>query len=349
MPINEWWAADPAQKYWLEITDREDLGADLHAPKLDGSGRVNWTYELVRYVQPGDTVLHWHKYLIGRPALVGYSQAVGPLTEDTIIWQAHGTYGRARAEAMPSPSWRLPLRAYRELAAPVEQEALRAAEPRLRAVWNLLSDQYQGSLYFPFVFSDSRPIRTAQSYLTKFPSELLALLPGLEKVPIGVRRPPLTPGAGERPTEAGTTNPQRSARSAGYVADAVLRRAIEQHAVAVATANYQREGWTVTDVGTTRSYDLELTRGAETRHVEVKGSTQAAEEVELTIGEVSHSREPTPCDLFVVGGIEYRRNAADDYSTWGGRRRIWRDWAAEEQDLRATRFRYRLPGGADEI
>ena len=103
MAVNEWWASDPAQRYWLEITDRADLGENLHAPQQDGSGRPNWTYELVRYVQPGDVVLHWHKNLVGYPALVGYSEAVGPLREDEIEWQAHGTYGRARSAPKRSP------------------------------------------------------------------------------------------------------------------------------------------------------------------------------------------------------------------------------------------------------
>jgi len=27
--INEWWLDDPAQKYWMEITGRDDIGNDL--------------------------------------------------------------------------------------------------------------------------------------------------------------------------------------------------------------------------------------------------------------------------------------------------------------------------------
>lgn len=86
MAINEWWRDDPAQDYWMEITDRADLGADLHAPQVDGAGRDYWSYSLVASVRPGDVVLHWHKSLLGSPGIVAYSTAAhGPLA-DEIVW-----------------------------------------------------------------------------------------------------------------------------------------------------------------------------------------------------------------------------------------------------------------------
>ena len=346
MAVNEWWAEQRHQRYWLEITDREDLGADLHAPQVDGSGRPNWTYDLVRYVRPGDVVLHWHKNLVGFPALIGYSVVAGPLAEDTIVWQAHGTYGRERAAASPTPSWRMPIRGYTALVAPVGQDVLRDAEPLLRDVHANLARDNAGALYFPFVFSDKRPVRTAQGYMVKFPAELLTVLPGLDAVPTGQpSRPGDRVGATERPTRSGSSQTKRSARGAGYVADAVLRRALERHAVALATAFYQHEGWTVVDVGTKKSWDLELThqRTGAMRHVEVKGSTLDATDVELTIAEVEHSRQGLPCDLFVVSSIGYGPDGRGEYNTFGGATRVWRDWSAADEHLRATRFRYRLP------
>ena len=54
-----WWDGDSAESYWMEITDRSDLGVDLKAPQRDDSGAEKWTYALVREVSPGDVVLHW--------------------------------------------------------------------------------------------------------------------------------------------------------------------------------------------------------------------------------------------------------------------------------------------------
>ncbi|MEU4164529.1 DUF3883 domain-containing protein [Actinoplanes sp. NPDC026670] len=351
MAVNEWWADDPTQRYWLEITDRDDLGENLHAPQLDGAGRPNWTYDLVRYVQPGDVVLHWHKDLIGRPALVGYSEAAGVVTASTIVWQARGTYGRARQEPPPQPSWCTPLRGYTALPEPIDQTVLRSVESDLHAALDTLSATHRGALYFPFAFSDKRPIRTNQGYLVKFPAELLKIIPGLEQIPAGPRRQPTAPGEGEKPTATDSNRIRRSARGAGYVADAKLRVALERHAVAQATAFYQGEGWTVTDVGTKRPYDLHLTRPDDPteRHVEVKGTTQNAVEVELTIGEVTHSRDSVPCDLFVVSGIRHTGDGLGGYVTAGGKRHLWRDWLAADEQLKATRFRYTLPVGGEAV
>lgn len=78
MRINDWWTAEPAERYWMEITDRQDgLGDDLNAPTLDGGGRPYWSYSLVTETRPGDIVLHCHDKLAGEPAIVGWSEVVG--------------------------------------------------------------------------------------------------------------------------------------------------------------------------------------------------------------------------------------------------------------------------------
>lgn len=280
-----------------------------------------------------------------------FSEAVGPLTADSLVWQARGTFGRARAEITePAPSWKLPLRGYTALSQPVDQAVLRSVESDLRAVLRDLVAAQSGSLYFPFAFSDSRPVRTTQGYLVKFPAALLQVIPGLEAVPGGPRRELSTPGVGEEPTPAGSERTGSSGRGAGYIADAVLRRALEAYAVSLATAYYQRAGWKVEDVEARRSYDLLLTQpdGAE-RHVEVKGSSRDATDVELTIAEVEHARGPVPCDLFVVANIEYAREESGGYRSWGGTCRLWSGWQAADDLLRPTRFRHTLPNGAESI
>ena len=94
--ISEWWTADPGQRFWMEITDRVDLGADLFAPTTDKGGRPYWGYELVTYVQAGDVVLHWHKELGPEPAVVGWSQATGAYEDTDISWQARAAPTDAR-------------------------------------------------------------------------------------------------------------------------------------------------------------------------------------------------------------------------------------------------------------
>ena len=61
MDIHRWWDGDPSETFWMEITQREDLGANLLAPKLDNDGRETWEYALILETRPGDTVFHWHR------------------------------------------------------------------------------------------------------------------------------------------------------------------------------------------------------------------------------------------------------------------------------------------------
>jgi hypothetical protein len=50
--VERWWQEKPGVRYWLETTDREDIGVDLRAPDTDASGRDNWRYTLLRETTP---------------------------------------------------------------------------------------------------------------------------------------------------------------------------------------------------------------------------------------------------------------------------------------------------------
>src|SRR5262245_3424625 len=91
--MNRWWSQHPEQRYWLEATDREDIGADLHAPELDESGKENWRYSLFKEAHVGDIVLHYDKRS-GAKGIVGWSVVSGPPGAKPIVWAARGTYAR---------------------------------------------------------------------------------------------------------------------------------------------------------------------------------------------------------------------------------------------------------------
>ncbi|WP_062208800.1 protein NO VEIN domain-containing protein [Demequina oxidasica] len=330
--INEWWVADPDQRFWMEITDREDLGADLFAPTTDGSRRSYWGYELVTYVQPGDVVFHWHKTLAGEPGIVGWSRATGAYEDTDISWQAHGTVGRARGTLAQRPAWRMPLLNYTPLVNPVLITQVRALEGPLRAAQAELEELYpDGRLYAPFQFSDKRELRAQQTYFVKFPREMVALL-SLDE-----------PGGATGPTAAPPKGKAAKRGGSGYIADSAVRSAIEWRAVNLAVEAYKAEGYEVEYTGSSQPYDLVATKRGEERRVEVKGSSGAAVHVELTIGEVRNSRKWSPTDLYVVDGIQWWREPDGAVKAGGGDVRWWRDWAAEEGGLDAIRYRYTLP------
>lgn len=322
----------------MEITDRIDLGADLHAPQIDDAGREYWSYALVTAVQPGDVVLHWHKSLLGAPGIVGYSTAAEGPEEDEIVWASQGTYGRTRPLAGPEPSWRYALTGYTALARPVTQDAFRRAEGKLRRIKQQLETSHPGSLYFPFAFSDKRPVRAAQGYLVKLPAAIVAAVPELKQIPrVDRDRIPR-----QRPASSELAVAARKRRGAGYLRDEVVRLAIERHAVDWALSHYSSLGYDVKDVGGTESYDVLAVDDQQELHIEVKGSSGMAETVELTANEVDHAAA-ADTHLVVVDLIDWRRAPDGTVETSGGRIRVWESWTPTQISLKPTRYRYQLP------
>ncbi|MEU6029668.1 DUF3883 domain-containing protein [Streptomyces tauricus] len=336
MPVNRWWRHDPTERYWLEITNREDIGANLLAPQANDRGEEYWSYELVREVRPGDLVLHWDKN--HGPGVVGYSHVQGDVFASTIIWQSRGTYGRQRGASGPEPAWQAPLSGYRRLNHPLTQERLREIESSIRALREDLTEVVDGPLYFPFALSDSRPLRAAQGYLTKLPRALVDKLPELLELrqtaisePYEPEEPDLTSSSSRKPT-----------RSIGYgrQRDAKRRQAVERYAVDLVLGHYRSLGYEVEDVGDHSPWDVTVRRNGTESHVEVKGSTTTREAIDLTEGEVRHAEGIATC-LIVIDQIELE----DNLRCHGGRWRTWTDWSPRREELVATAYRYPLPSG----
>lgn len=333
MAINDWWAGDPAERYWMEITDRGDLGVDLNAPTLNGAGVPEWGYTLVTETRPGDIVLHWHKRMAGRPALVGWSEVTGPLSIlSAYSWQARGTFGRARGAPTVGQGWRMPCGGLNAMPQPIMASRLEELKPELLNVRDLLRRKFRGPVYFPFTFYKARPMSAAQSYMTKFPAALLRVVPELAFLAPDARtRPPVVDGRGKVRRGAGNR----------HVQDPVLKKAIERHAVDEAKRLYRDRGATeIVELG--KPYDLLVRVDGREIHVEVKGSTTRAVAVELTVNEVQHAHNHAPTELIVIDEIEYRQ-VDGIYRLLGGRARVWRNWVPDFESLEPTRYRYELP------
>jgi hypothetical protein len=327
----------------MEITDRSDLGADLHAPQRDDGGNEYWSYALVTAVRPGDVIFHWHKRLLGSPGIVGHSIAAAGPEQDQIIWTAHGSYGRIRPGTTAEPSWRYALTDYSRLPEPIGQDRFRTLEPRLRKIRETLEARYAGPLYFPFAFSDKRPVRAAQGYLVKFPADIVSLVRELRALP----RPEPDVSAARRPSSSNTATTARRRTGSGLLADKVLQMAIERHAVDWTLDHYDNLGYEVLDVGATHSYDVHATRDGEELHIEVKGSSGTADAIELTAKEVVHGRTAIT-DLVVVDQIGWERQPDGSVATYGGRARRWSRWSPADLLLKPTRYRYQLPDDNEE-
>jgi hypothetical protein len=182
---SHWWASDRTERFWLEATDRADIGADLRAPLSDSSGRDNWRYSLLKLAQIGDVVLHYNKSP-GVGGIVGWSRIAAPSRDAPIVWAARGTFARARGG---NPTARLgyliPLSDFHLLPQALTLEVLRKSAPALR---QLVDDIHvrQGKetpLYFPFDVSGVRDLRLLQGYGFKLPARFLEIFSELAACP----------------------------------------------------------------------------------------------------------------------------------------------------------------------
>jgi hypothetical protein len=86
MRLNRWWEDRPAERFWLETTDRPDIGIDLKAPQRDEGGHEHHSYALINEVRHGDVVFHYemgHKPSRpgpSQPATFGTKRLSGALT-----------------------------------------------------------------------------------------------------------------------------------------------------------------------------------------------------------------------------------------------------------------------------
>ncbi|MFD9703746.1 protein NO VEIN domain-containing protein [Lentzea sp. NPDC059081] len=328
MKINAWWAGDPAERYWMEVTDRPDPGVDVNAPQRNARGIEEWSYSLVTELRPGDVVFHWHRTLLGRPALAGWSVVTGPLAEeDDYVWQARGTYGRARGIPTIGRGWRMRCGGFNRLERPLDRARVAELRPVLEEVFAGLKERFGESLYLPFIFYRSNEVRAAQAYLTKFPAALVHAIPELTEV--------------EEIRQAFERDAPREPSTLGRLQDVALRLAVERYSVDMAKEHYLGLGATqIDELG--KPYDLRVLGIGPERHVEVKGSTSWRAEIELTVNEVRHARNH-PTDLVVVDRIHAVNDGLGGWDLSGGELRVWSDWSPEDDRLTPTRYCYTLP------
>jgi hypothetical protein len=175
--VNNWWAEDPRQRFWLEITDRNDIGVDLHCPQRDAAGGRTPGYSLIWSVRVNDTIFHYDR---SAHAITAWSRAAGQVTEAPTVWLSHRASTRRRLRQQHAqPGWWLDLDGPFPLDPPLTLAQIRASALQLRTVLEALRSDHPGSLYFPFSFYGGTEPRPQQPYLNKLPAEFIELFPAL--------------------------------------------------------------------------------------------------------------------------------------------------------------------------
>src|ERR1044072_3045158 len=165
--IHEWWSDRPNEHFWLEVTQRTDLGANLKAPQTNEHGSEFWSYSLLNHVQPGDLIFH---YARPEQAIVARSVAIGKVWEDDIVWAARGTSARtAGIRPHPRRGWYLGLERFSALEAAVTLEQIRNEQATIVEMRNKIAAVVGEPLYFPFELGQTRALRPMQGYLFKLP------------------------------------------------------------------------------------------------------------------------------------------------------------------------------------
>jgi hypothetical protein len=340
--INAWWASDAQERFWMETIRRPEHGDGIRAPHIKQNG-ANWPYyALVGHVRDGDVVLHWDTSGSNtESSFVAYSIVEGAPYETSDMTYNDGT---------PTTGMEALLTSYTALEPPLGLEVLNSRFDAIAAVRNQVAATTSPPTYFPFNIRQDRTVRAMQGgYLTKFPVALFDVLPELRPAQRAAQvQAAVAAGPDARREARARTGQSRSdrrqARESGHVADAVVRKAIENRAVQLATLLYKSLGYEVEDVGSRKAYDLHLLHATtgEERHVEVKGTTTDGVTVELTHGEVDHAANFQPTDLFVVKGITWARDG-DTVVASGGTAHRHQDWCPSDESLKAIRFRHTVP------
>jgi len=138
---------------------------------------------------------------------------------------------------------------------------------------------------------------------------------------------------------------RRRRGGAGFRLDSREIRTIEQHAVAVAEAHYEAAGWDVKYVGATKSYDLDVRRGSERLHVEVKGTTSDGRSVVLTEGEVKHHANGRVASVLVVVRAIRLIRTPDGPRAEGGELYELAPWTIDRTHLTPISYTYTVPPG----
>lgn len=173
---NFWWHGHSEQRFWMEIAGAKEPGLDLRAPIATPEEGRKWHWDLVRFVCPGDIVVHWFTTPTRAKGIVGWSRAAAEPTVRDHVWVPRTRPDVDVDTAEPRPHWVVGLEDFTPLQRPITRDSVETIHREVIELANSLDEQYEDFKYYPFQDYKPDEIRAAQAYLTKMPIELLLLL-----------------------------------------------------------------------------------------------------------------------------------------------------------------------------
>ena len=290
---NRWWEADRDEIYWLESTDREDLGANLHAPQKDDSGQENWRYSLICEARPGDVVFHYHKTEQG---IIATSVVAEAAVQADIVWGARGTHARKKGTLPRRRSgWRVALKDFQLLARPLTLDRMRDTKTKndIRELRDRLVERHRKPLYFPIELSEKRPPRMLQGYAFKLPRDFVKHFSELHPFLCRASKKTVPQSSNEARNEVGTVYRvadeaiRTQNRRVYHVDPDAVDRSLRGHrATQNALSNFlvSRNHEPLSPTRGSPQYDIAWQKGEMMWVAEVKSLTDSNEETQLRLG-----------------------------------------------------------------
>lgn len=133
-----------------------------------------------------------------------------------------------------------------------------------------------------------------------------------------------------------------NALAQGIQSDPAVRKIVELHAMRSAIKYFSNEGYTVSDVSATKSYDLLCYKNGREMFVEVKGSQLAASKIILTPNEVAFARKNSKnMALYLLHSIKVNHRYRS-YTATGGVRKIAKPWEINRRLLSPLQYIYEM-------
>ena len=167
--INAWWEGVPGERYWLDVTNRNDRNELLAAPCDMGRRSAYWVHRLITHVKDGDVVFHFDAL---QESIVAWSIPYGRVEKMQLSWPLAASHAEG-ATSRRLLSWAIGLRQFTPLGAAVPLREIAQIQWSLFPSLRALEDEVGGPLYYPFEMGIREATRPLSGYVFKLPSVLV--------------------------------------------------------------------------------------------------------------------------------------------------------------------------------
>jgi len=184
--INAWWEKRPGECYWLDVTERDDRGTLLAAPRGEGRSEDSWRHQLITHVKSGDVVFH---YDASQGGITACSVAKGAVGKKELDWPLPGRFESNGVTSQRLPSWGIRLERSTELAAAVPLEEIARTQSCLFPSLRALEEEVGDPLYYPFEMGSPHATHPLSGFVFKLPGVFVFGFPELARAAEGLTRP----------------------------------------------------------------------------------------------------------------------------------------------------------------